>query len=129
MAKVVGLGGVFFKSSDPGNLAKWYKSHLDLPIDVDNPSYGASFQSADVPAGGYQVWSPFKADTTYLNPSKKQFMFNLMVDDLDGALEQVAAGGAEIVGEIDESEYGRFGWFIDPEGNKVELWEPPKPSV
>jgi predicted enzyme related to lactoylglutathione lyase len=127
MAKVVGLGGVFFKSTNPGILAKWYNEHLGVPIDVDNPTYGASFHSKDIPAGGYQVWSPFNPDTTYLEPSDKSFMFNLMVDDLSGALQQVAAGGAVIVDAVNESEYGKFGWFVDPEGNKVELWEPPQP--
>ena len=127
MAKIVGLGGVFFKSTDPVALARWYHAHLGMPIDIDNPTYGASFKSADIPPGGYQVWSPFKESTEYLDPSTKTFMFNLMVDDLDGALEQVAAGGATLVDDVDESEFGRFGWFIDPEGNKVELWEPPRP--
>ncbi len=124
MAKVIGLGGIFFKSPDPHALARWYKEHLGLAIDVENPSWGVSFPPADVPDGGFNVWSPFKADTKYIEPSGKDFMFNLIVDDLAGALEQVVAGGATLVGEVDKMEYGSFGWFMDPDGNKVELWEP-----
>jgi predicted enzyme related to lactoylglutathione lyase len=96
-----------------------------MPIDVDNPSYGASFQAKDIPPGGFNVWSPFNSDTKYLEPSDKSFMFNLIVDDLDSALKQVQAGGAKLIGDPDDGEYGKFGWFIDPDGNKVELWEPP----
>ena len=121
MAKVVGVGGVFFKSKDPETLGAWYQKWLGVP--VEHP-YGASFKPDGIPRGGFSVWTPFDASTSYFDPSTSDFMFNLMVDDLDGALAQVQEGGAEIVGEIEEIEYGRFGWFIDPEGNKVELWEP-----
>ena len=82
------------------------------------------FQSGALPGHGFTVWSPFPGNTDYFAPSKKEFMFNLIVDDLDGALGQVHLGGAQVVGEVEEHEYGRFGWFIDPDGNKVELWEP-----
>jgi len=121
MAKVVGVGGVFFKSSDPEKLGAWYQKWLGAPVE---PPYGASFRPETVPVGGLTVWSPFKKDTDYFNPSTREFMINFMVDDLDGALSQVAEGGAEVVGEILDESYGRFGWFVDPEGNKVELWEP-----
>ncbi len=86
--------------------------------------HGASLKPADMPPAGLTVWAPFKHDTDYFDPSPKEFMFNLVVDDLNGALAQVQEGGAERAGEIEEYEYGRFGWFMDPEGNKVELWEP-----
>jgi len=122
MAKVVGLGGVFFKARDPQALGKWYADHLGVP--VQHP-YGAVFAPAAVPAGGCQVWTPFAADTTYFRPARRAFMVSLMVDDLDGALAQVAAGGARVLPAREDSEYGRFGWFLDPEGNKVELWQPP----
>jgi predicted enzyme related to lactoylglutathione lyase len=121
MAKVVGVGGVFFKSSDPEKLGAWYQKWLGVPVEAP---YGANFKPDTVPVGGLTVWAPFKQDTDYFDPSKSDFMFNLMVDDLDGALAQVVEGGAEIVGDIMDEDYGRFGWFIDPEGNKVELWEP-----
>lgn len=122
MARVVGVGGVFFKADDPAALAAWYQQHLGVPIDA---SYGgASFAPGAMPPGGLTVWSPFPVDTAYFAPSEQAFMINLVVDDLDGALEQVREGGAELVGDVEVYEYGRFGWFVDPEGNKVELWEP-----
>jgi predicted enzyme related to lactoylglutathione lyase len=124
MARVIGLGGVFFKSKDPEKLGEWYKKWLSVP--VEHP-YGASFKSDGMPAGSLSVWTPFKESTEYFDPSARDYIFNLIVDDLGGALSQVTEGGAKLVGEIDESEFGRFGWFLDPEGNKVELWEPPKP--
>ena len=123
MAKVLGVGGVFFKAEDPDSLGEWYKRWLGVPVD---PPYGASFKSDHMPAGSFGVWAPFKQDTSYFEPSEKPFMVNLVVDDLDGALEQVREGGAQVIGTIEEMEYGRFGWFVDPEGNKVELWEPAK---
>jgi len=122
MAKVIGLGGVFFKSPDPEELGQWYAQWLDVP--VQHP-HGAVFLPKAVPAGGYQVWSPFAADTSYFAPSRQPFMFNLMVDDLPGCLERVREGGAEVMEKTEQSEYGHFGWFIDPAGNKVELWQPP----
>ena len=72
---------------------------------------------------GYVVWGAFKSNTRYFDPATKPFMFNLIVDDVDGALAQIEAGGASIIGEVETHENGRFGWFLDPEGNKVELWE------
>ena len=120
MAKVLGIGGVFFRSDDPEGLGDWYKRWLGVP--VEHP-WGASFQPADLPGKSLGVWAPFERDTEYFAP-EKSFMFNLVVDDLDGALAQVKEGGAEVVEKIEEMEYGRFGWFFDPEGNKVELWEP-----
>jgi predicted enzyme related to lactoylglutathione lyase len=82
-----------------------------------------------MPPGGCTVFSPFDADTKYFAPSKASFMFNLIVDDLDGALRQVRLGGGRQIGEIQALAYGRFGWFLDPEGNKVELWEPAAPTT
>jgi predicted enzyme related to lactoylglutathione lyase len=121
MAKVLGVGGVFFKSDDSKKLSAWYKKWLDVPA---HPEWGASFTPDAVPAGGFTVWAPFTSDTTYFEPSTSSFMINLMVDDLERALAQVAEGGAEVVGEVQDEPYGKFGWFIDPDGNKVELWEP-----
>ncbi|MES2316502.1 MAG: VOC family protein [Pseudomonadota bacterium] len=121
MAKVLGIGGVFFKSDDPQALMAWYQATLGLP--TDSADY-ASFFAATMPPGGCTVFSPFKTGSDYFAPSKREFMFNLIVDDLDGALRQVTAAGAELAGEPQSFDYGRFGWFIDPDGNKVELWEP-----
>jgi predicted enzyme related to lactoylglutathione lyase len=121
MAKVLGVGGVFFKATDPEKLGAWYRQWLGVPVE---PPYGASFKSDTMPPGGVTVWAPFSADTTYFEPSQRAFMINLVVDDLAGALAQVTEGGAQIVGDVQDESYGRFGWFVDPEGNKVELWEP-----
>ena len=122
MAKVVGIGGVFFKSDDPAALGKWYEKWLGMQIE---PSYGGShFFHAKSPPGAYTVWGPFKSDTDYFDPSPNDFMFNLIVDDLDEALKQVEEGGASIHGQSIEEGLGAFGWFVDPDGNKVELWQP-----
>lgn len=122
MAKVLGVGGIFFKSADPNALGEWYKKWLGVNID---PSYGGcSFPPATMPEGGYTIFAPFKQDTSYFEPSKQPFMINLIVDDVDDALAQVKEGGAKLSGEPEDTEFGKFGWFIDPDGNKIELWKP-----
>ena len=125
MARVLGVGGVFFKSADPDRLYQWYGEHLGI-TKKDEP--GVSFPNAEQPQAGFIVWSAFDADTTYFEPGGKQFMFNLVVDDLEGALRQVEKGGAELVGNVEAYNFGSFGWFIDPDGNKVELWQPREPG-
>lgn len=122
MAKVLGVGGVFFKSPDPEKLYQWYERWLGFKAE---PQSGIGFEPQNMPKHSVTVWSAFKSSTAYFAPSAKEFMFNLVVDDLRGALAQVGEGGAQIVGEVEEHEYGKFGWFMDPDGNKVELWEPP----
>jgi predicted enzyme related to lactoylglutathione lyase len=121
MAKVLGIGGVFFKSPDPEKLYEWYERWLGFRAD---PQSGMGFQPQSMPKNSMTVWSAFKSSTDYFAPSAKEYMFNLIVDDLREALDQVKEGGGQIIGEIEEHEYGKFGWFIDPDGNKVELWEP-----
>jgi len=123
MAKVIGVGGIFFKSEDPEKLGAWYRKWLAVPMEG---AYGANFKPEGLPPGALTVWCPFPAATKYFDPADRPYMFNLVVDDLDGALAQVQEGGAEIAGDVQEEEYGRFGWFLDPEGNKVELWQPPE---
>ncbi|MBU1099581.1 MAG: VOC family protein [Bacteroidetes bacterium] len=121
MAKVFGIGGIFFKSKDPDKLIEWYTKWLGM----DFGEYKSTeFKKEQLPEKWFGVISPFKLTTDYFNPSKKDFMINLVVDDVDEALEQVKEGGGQITGEIERHEYGTFGWFIDPEGNKVELWKP-----
>jgi predicted enzyme related to lactoylglutathione lyase len=122
MAKVLGVGGVFFKSPDPKRLYEWYSRCLG----IESEGWGTAFFPKTMPLNGHTVWSAFDAKTDYFAPSEKEFMFNLVVDDLEEALKQVKEGGAQIVGNIEKLEYGSFGWFIDPDGNKVELWEPSK---
>jgi predicted enzyme related to lactoylglutathione lyase len=121
MAKVLGVGGIFFKSPDPQKLMEWYTRWLNFPA---GDGGSVSFMPASMPDNGMTVWSPFKADTTYFAPSVQAYMFNLVVDNLDEALQQVQEGGANLVGQPEDYSYGRFGWFIDPDGNKVELWQP-----
>ncbi len=118
MAKAIGVGGIFFKSKDPKALMAWYRKTLGISTDY------AAFMPATMPPGGCTVFSAFKDDTDYFAPGQRDFMFNLVVDDLDGALRQVADAGAALAGEVQSFDYGRFGWFMDPDGNKVELWEP-----
>mgnify|MGYP002626322086 CR=1 FL=1 len=120
MARALGVGGIFFKARDRTALGAWYQRWLGVPW----TKYGAAFRPGGMPPDAWTAWGPFDAETTYFAPSTKEFMFNLIVDDLGGALAQVAEGGAEVVGEVEEYDYGRFGWFVDPEGNKVELWQP-----
>jgi len=122
LAKVIGVGGVFFKAEDPDALGQWYKEWLG--VEIDSSYGGVSFFHRDLPDTSYTIWSPFPKDTTYFEPSKNPYMINLIVDDLEGALKQVAEGGGEVVGSVEELEYGLFAWFTDPEGNKVELWQP-----
>lgn len=121
MARILGLGGVFFRSDDPQRLTEWYATHLGLQIDDFG---GVRFDPRTLPADAHTVWSPFKSTTEYFNPSTRQFMLNFVVDDVDAALRQVAAGGGKVVGNVEEYDYGRFGWFVDPDGNKIELLQP-----
>lgn len=125
MAKVLGIGGIFFKSPDPQKLCQWYAQWLGFNIESESDMSFVPFRPGSMPVNGYTVWSAFNSTTCYFSPSDKDFMFNLVVDNLEEALRQVRAGGAQEVGDIEKSEYGRFGWFIDPDGNKVELWQPP----
>lgn len=120
MAKVLGLGGVFFKTADPAALIAWYNEHLNTNMN----EWGAQFPIQQLPSGAYGVFSPFKESTDYFAPSTQNFMINLVVDDVEGCLERVRAAGATVMPDIDKSAFGIFGWFIDPAGNKIELWQP-----
>lgn len=125
MAKVLGVGGIFFRSKNGAALAQWYATALGFEIDTSFG--GTTFAPANQPPGGYTVWSPFAEDTTYFGPDGQTYMINLIVDDVPGALEQVAAAGGSVAGEIEELEFGVFGWFTDPDANRVELWQPAPP--
>jgi len=123
MAKVLGVGGIFFKSPDPRRLLDWYSRWLGFQT-LAGDEGSVMFSPKSMPENGLTVWSPFPAETDYFAPSDRPFMLNLVVDDLDEAIKQVAAGGVQVVGAIEKFDYGSFGWFIDPDGNKVELWQP-----
>ena len=121
MAKVTGLGGIFFKSRDPAALAAWYAEHLGLQVD----DWGGVRFDEDEDRPGYTLWSAFAADTNYFAPSAQPYMVNFRVDDLDALLIQFRTAGVEVDERIEESEFGRFGWIMDPEGSRIELWQPP----
>ncbi len=119
--RVTGLGGFFFKSENPKKLKDWYKKHLAIPID----DYGASFWWQDKEGNNCSTqWSPFEENTSYFSPSEKQFMINYRVDNLEKLLQTLKQEGITIIGEMQTFEYGKFGWILDPEKNKIELWEP-----
>lgn len=120
--RVTGLGGIFFKCEDPEKLREWYAEHLGLKTD----QYGTSFEwrNSDKPENkGFTVWSTFKNDTVYFAPSDKPYMFNFRVENLEWLLEELKKEGINQIGEIQVYEYGKFANIIDPEGNKIELWE------
>ena len=126
--KAIGVGGVFFRSADPEKLGNWYKEHLGFDTEGWGSTNGASFAPYDMPPNSFTVWGAFAADTEYFGDQQQAFMINLVVDDLDAALANVAAGGATVIPETEDHDYGRFGWFEDPDGNRVELWQPPSES-
>lgn len=124
MKRVTGIGGVFFSAKEPVALRAWYKTHLG--IDVQEWG-GAAFRWVDeagAPAGGTTVWSI--GEGSYFAPSKAPFMVNYRVADLQALIEALRQEGCQVLDKVEESEYGKFGWVMDPEGNKVELWQPPE---
>lgn len=121
--RVTGLGGIFFKSDNPAELKKWYSENLHF--NVDEYGHTFSWRKPDDPnKTGYTQWSVFDAKTEYLNPAKKEFMINYRVENLEELLEELKENGMKIIGDIEKYEYGKFGWIMDPDGNKIELWEP-----
>lgn len=121
--KVTGIGGIFFKSQNPKEINEWYYKNLGLAPN----EYGSLFEyreGGNPKAIAYAQWGPFKADTTYFEPSKKEFMINFRVVNLEQLIDQLRASGIEITMEIETYEYGKFAHIMDPEGNKIELWEP-----
>jgi predicted enzyme related to lactoylglutathione lyase len=127
MAKIIGLGGLFFKSADPDTLREWYGNVLGLAFDEWGGLVFLPETAAAHPGAG-TVFSPFKADTDYFEPAKTDYMFNLMVDDLDGILERCKEHGVEPVKLFPDDYNGRFAHIMDPEGRKVELWQPRVPG-
>lgn len=125
MRRVTGIGGIFFKARDPVALRAWYAEHLG--VDVQDWG-GAAFSWTDdagKPAGGMTVWNISPDTTDYFDPSAASFMINYRVADLHALLALLKEEGCRVLEKVEESEYGKFGWVMDPEGNKVELWEPP----
>ncbi len=125
MERVIGLGGPFLKAKDPKAMAAWYEKHMGIAF---NGSTYTVFQFSNEDGSkktGYNVFSFFKEDSDYFAPSQKPVMLNFIVKDLFALLKVLKEEGVEIVGEPMDEEYGKFGWVLDPEGNKIELWEPP----
>ena len=121
--KVTGIGGIFFKSKDTKNIKKWYSENLGMPTD----EYGAmfKFRLADKPdVEGNLQWSPFSEKTKYFEPSEKDFMINYRVENIEALVEELKNNGVTVVDSIETYDYGKFIHIMDPENNKIELWEP-----
>lgn len=125
MKRVTGIGGIFFKAKDAPALQAWYRQHLGIDV---QPWGGAAFDWTDdegKPAGGTTAWSITSMESKLFAPSDSTFMVNYRVHDLHALIAALREEGCNVLDKIDDSEYGKFGWVIDPEGNKIELWQPP----
>lgn len=121
--RVTGIGGVFLKAKDPEKTKEWYRKHLG----IQSGKYGGTFEwrhAGDATKKGFTAWSIFNSDTDYTKPSTKDAMINYRVENLEELLAALKKEGVEIVGEMESYEYGKFGWVMDPNGYKIELWEP-----
>lgn len=125
-SRVFGIGGIFIKSKQPEVLQAWYREHLGMDIG----SWGGTIFRWGTPEepnpGGSTVWSVFNASSKYFDPSGAPFMVNYRVKDLHAVLAALKAEGCDVDEKIEESEYGKFGWVMDPDNNRIELWEPPE---
>lgn len=125
MKRVTGIGGIFIKAKDPDALRAWYRKHLGLDIQ-DWGGVALQWQTPERPTPhGATVWSVFPSTSNYFAPSNAPFMVNYRVDDLRALLHTLRDEGCDVDTKTEETEYGKFGWVMDPEGNRVELWEPP----
>ena len=126
MASVIGVGGVFFLCKDVDATRAWYSRVLGIELDAafGGRAFSHAQSAAAFPNGAMTIWSPFKGDSDYFKPSDSDFMINLMVDDLAGMVAKIIAQNVPLAGGIDEEPFGKFAWVIDPDGRKVELWEP-----
>jgi predicted enzyme related to lactoylglutathione lyase len=125
MKRVTGLGGLFFKAKDPKAMYNWYQKHLGIE---GAPDQGAMFHwrdAADPEKTGMTVWSIFPQTTTYFDPSLAPFMMNFRVENLTALLQALKEEGVAVDPKVEEYDYGKFAWITDPEGNRIELWEPP----
>ncbi len=125
MKRVTGIGGVFFKAKDPKKLGEWYRDHLGLDVQAWGGAALSWVTPENASGAGSTQWCPFKDDTTYFAPSQAPFMINYRVADLDALVAALKSEGCDVDPKTDESEYGKFAWVMDPEGNRCELWQPP----
>ena len=125
MKRVTGIGGIFFKAQDAPALQAWYKRHLGIDVQAWGGTAFTWTDSDGKPTGGMTTWSIAPADEENFAPSQASFMINYRVDDLHGLIAVLKAEGCNVLDNVDESEYGTFAWVLDPEGNKIELWQPP----
>jgi len=126
MERVIGLGGPFLKVNDPAALSAWYEKHLGIAFKGATYTDWQFANEDGSKKAGYNVFSFFKKNSGYFEPSTSPVMINFIVKDLFGLIEVLKTEGVQIAGEPIDEEYGKFGWILDPEGNKIELWEPPK---
>jgi predicted enzyme related to lactoylglutathione lyase len=126
MERVTGIGGIFIKARDPELMKDWYRRHLGIDVQAwGGTAFRWHHPDRPEPDGGSTAWSIFPADSGYFAPSAAPFMVNYRVADLHALIAALRAEGCAVDDKVDESEYGRFGWVMDPEGNRVELWQPP----
>ncbi|MBZ5568066.1 MAG: VOC family protein [Acidobacteriia bacterium] len=125
MKRVTGIGGIFIKAKDPQAMYAWYETHLGIQRDTTSHTVDFACKDNDTGEEAHTYWSLFKENTNYFDPSKSAVMINYRVADMDAVVSALQSGGIEILGREDH-DYGRFAWVMDPEGNKIELWEPPK---
>ena len=125
MRRVTGIGGIFFSAKDPAALQAWYRGHLGIDVQEWGGTAFTWTDAAGNPAGGTTVWSISAAADNPFAPGNATFMVNYRVEDLDALLQLLREEGCEVLEKTDDSGYGKFGWVIDPEGNRVELWQPP----
>ncbi|WP_233237979.1 VOC family protein [Bordetella sp. LUAb4] len=125
MKRVTGIGGIFFQAKDPVALRAWYKRHLGIDVQEWGGTAFAWTDGAGNPVRGTTIWSIAAADSDTFAPGRSPFMVNYWVTELEPLLQVLKEEGCQVLDKAEDSEFGKFGWVIDPEGNKVELWEPP----
>lgn len=126
MKRVTSIGGIFFKCKNPAAINDWYRKHLG----IETSPYGAKIPSTPANGAdndeGYTLWTPFADTTPYFQPSESSFMINYRVDNLEALIDALKQEGVALLNEMEVHEYGKFVHLLDPEGHKIELWEPPK---
>jgi predicted enzyme related to lactoylglutathione lyase len=124
--RVTGIGGIFFKAQDPKKLGQWYQQHLDIEIEAEATASTFRWREKDNPEQtGATVWGLFPKETTYFGDKDRAFMINYRVENLEKLLEILKSEGVQVVKPLVNTEQGRFAWIIDPEGNRIELWQAP----